>query len=145
VTDFDYLRKELSDEWVILFRPHYFIANAFDFRKYKGFIHDVSEVEDINELYLISDVLMTDYSSVFFDYANLKRPMIFYMYDLEHYAKDLRGFYFDLKELPGDIVKSEKEIVGILNDLGGYQNKYRGQYEMFSDKFNYLDDGRAAE
>lgn len=145
VTDFDYLRKNLSDEWVILFRPHYFIANAFNFSKYKGFIYDASEVEDVNELYIISDVLMTDYSSVFFDYSNLKRPMIFYMYDLEHYAKDLRGFYIDLKELPGDIVKKEDEIIGILNNLDGYSNKHQKLYDAFNSKFNYLDDGNVAK
>jgi len=145
VTDFDYLRDKLSDEWVILFRPHYFIANTFNFRKYEGFIYDVSDIEDINELYLISDVLMTDYSSVFFDYANLKRSMIFYMYDLEHYAKDLRGFYLDLKTLPGDIVKTEKEIVGILKDTLKYEEKHQKQYQAFHDKFNYLDDGEATK
>ena len=81
--DFDKLKANLGDEYIILFRAHYLVANSFDFDKYKGFVYDVSKVNDINHLYVISDLLVTDYSSVFFDYANLKRPEIFYMYDLE--------------------------------------------------------------
>ena len=53
---------------------------------------------------------MTDYSSVFFDFANLKRPMIFYMYDLDDYKNNLRDFYLDLDELPGPITKNEEEL-----------------------------------
>ena len=96
--DFDKLQEALSDEYIILFRPHYFVANQFDFTKYRGFIYDVSDIDDVKELYIISDLLITDYSSVFFDYAILKRPILFYMYDLEEYADDIRGFYLDLKE-----------------------------------------------
>ena len=48
---------------------------------------------------------------VFFDYANLRRPMIFYMYDKEEYADDIRGFYLDLEELPGPIVQTEEELL----------------------------------
>jgi len=82
---------------------------------------------------------------VFFDYANLKRPIIFFMYDLEHYQNHLRGFYIDLAELPGDIVKDEKQIINILKDLSKYQNKHKTKYQLFNDKYNYLDDGKATE
>ena len=109
--DFDRLREEFGDEYVILFRAHYFVANQFDFSRYEGFVYDVSALDDITPLYLISDLLITDYSSVFFDYANLKRPVLFYMYDLEQYANDIRGFYFSLDELPGPILKTEDELV----------------------------------
>ena len=91
--DFDRLQRELGDEFVILFRAHYLVANSFDFKRYEGFVHDVSDYPDINDLYIAADLLVTDYSSVFFDYSNLKRPVIFYMYDLEHYANGMRGFY----------------------------------------------------
>lgn len=143
--DFDYLKEHLEEDYIILFRAHYFVANKFDFDKYEGFIYNVSNVDDVSDLYIISDVLMTDYSSVFFDYANLKRPMIFFMYDLEYYENDLRGFYLDLKELPGDIVKEEVEIVKILNNLQKYNKKHKNKYEKFNKKFNYLDDGKASK
>ena len=81
--DFDALRQELGDEYVILFRVHYLVASKFSFDDYEGFIYNVSNYDDINHLYLIADLLITDYSSVFFDYGILKKPMLFYMYDLE--------------------------------------------------------------
>ena len=94
--DFGKLREKIGDKYIILFRPHYFIANVFDFEKYNGFVYDVSKIDDINELYIITDLLITDYSSVFFDFANLKRPMIFYMYDLGHYRNKSNGFFLAL-------------------------------------------------
>lgn len=142
--DFDYLKTELGQDYIILFRAHYFVANKFDFKKYQNFIYDVSNIDDINYLYVVSDVLITDYSSVFFDYANLRRPIIFFMYDLEYYTNQLRGFYFDLTELPGEIVKTEKDLIKILADLVAYQQSLNLKYEKFNQRFNYLEDGKAS-
>jgi CDP-glycerol glycerophosphotransferase len=141
--DFEYLRSQLGNEYVILFRAHNLISNSFDFSLFDGFVYDVSKVDDINELYAVSDVLMTDYSSVFFDFANLLRPMIFYMYDVEYYAEDLRGFYLKLEDLPGDIVKTEKEIVSALSDLPAYTKRYERKLHKFHATYNPLDDGSA--
>lgn len=142
--DFDMLQKELGQDYLILFRAHYLVANEFDFNKYEGFIYDVSKVDDINELYVISDILITDYSSVFFDYANLKRPIIYYMYDLEKYKDNMRGFYIDLKELPGNIVKTEEELTKEIKDIT-HDFKYDDKYKDFNEKYNYLDDGEASK
>lgn len=106
--DFDALRQELGDEYVILFRVHYLVASKFSFDDYEGFIYNVSNYDDINHLYLIADLLITDYSSVFFDYGILKKPMLFYMYDLEDYKDSIRGFYFGIDKLPGKIITKEK-------------------------------------
>lgn len=141
--DFDKLKEELSEEYIILFRSHWLVANLFDFDKYKGFVYNVSDYDDIDELYIISDLLITDYSSVFFDYANLKRPIFFYMYDLEEYRDDIRGFYLDLKELPGPILKTEDELIkNIKNTTIDF---YNDKYKAFNQKFNYLDDGKASK
>jgi len=143
--DFDKLQHQLSDKYIILFRAHYLVANSFKFDKYDNFIYDVSSIDDINELYVISDMLITDYSSVFFDYANLKRPMIFYMYDLESYRDDIRGFYFDISKLPGKIVKTENELIEeILNTLSNDFN-YDDNYRKFNEKYNYLKNSNATE
>ena len=139
--DFDLLQKELKD-YIILFRAHYFIANSFEFDKYKDFIYDVSKYDDINDLYIISDLLITDYSSVFFDYAILERPIIFYMYDYDNYKNNLRDFYIDLKELPGPIVKDEKNLVTSIKEKN---NKYKNMYSSFNKKFNPYEDGKSAE
>lgn len=76
------------------------MASKFDFEKYKGFVYDVSKYDEINDLYLASDALLTDYSSVFFDYANLKKPMIFYMYDFDAYKMKLEIFTLMLRNFP---------------------------------------------
>ena len=142
--DFTRLQKKIGDKYIILFRPHYFIANSFDFEKYKGFVYNVSNIDDINELYIISDMLITDYSSVFFDYANLKRPIIFYMYDLDHYRDDSNGFYIDLNELPGKIVKTQEELEDEINNIN-INFKYDEKHRKFNEKYNYLDDGNASK
>ena len=149
--NFDRLREVLGDEYVVLFRAHYFVAKQFDFAAYEGFAYDVSELDDISPLYLISDMLITDYSSVFFDYANLKRPMLFYMYDLDEYADDIRGFYIDISELPGPVVRSEDELMELLDGMkketgsDDYFSRFGQAYEEFNGKYNYLDDGSASK
>lgn len=143
--DFEKMRKKLGDEFIILFRPHYFVASVFNFDKYKGFVYNASDVDDINDLYVISDMLITDYSSVFFDYANLKRPMIFYMYDLDYYRDESNGFYFDVEEnLPGKIVKTDDDLIDEIIRISK-EFKYDKKYEEFNKKFNYLDDGEASK
>lgn len=137
--DFDALKENLEEEWVILFRAHYLISSSFDFAKYEGFVRNVSEYDDINDLYLVSDMLITDYSSVFFDYANLKRPMLFYMYDYEKYKNQLRDFYFDISEIPGPVIKREKDISEDIQKLWE-QFIYDEKYERFNNKFNPFQD-----
>ena len=101
----------LGQEYVILFRAHYFISGQYDFGAYDGFVIDVSGLDDVNDLYLVSDLLITDYSSVFFDYANLNRPILFYMYDYEAYKTQMRDFYLDIHTLPGPVVKTQEELL----------------------------------
>ncbi len=141
---FDQWRKELSTDYIVLFRAHYFISNSFDFTRYQNFVYDVSTFNDINQLYIISDLLITDYSSVFFDFANLKRPILFYMYDLEEYQGKLRDFYFDLEELPGEIHQNEPDLLTAIKTLD-FQQFYNQRYKNFNKKFNNLDDGNASQ
>ena len=138
--DFDDLRDRLGDDYIVLFRAHYFVANAFDFDKYSGFVYNVSHYDDINDLYVISDLLITDYSSVFFDYAILKRPMIFYMYDLDFYKEETRGFYISLDELPGNIVTKQEDLINEIRKEFIYDDRYK----KFNEKFNSLEDGHAS-
>jgi len=140
--DLDLMQKELKDDYVIALRLHYLVAENIDISAYEGFIFDFSTYEDIRELYLIADILITDYSSVFFDYANLKRPMIFYVYDIEEYRDNLRGFYFDFeKEAPGPLVKTTNEL---LQEIKNVSDSFVVD-EQFYKKFCYLEDGNATE
>lgn len=143
--DINKLQDQLGEDYIILFRAHYLVAQAFDFSTYSGFIYDMSAVDDINDLYIVSDVLVTDYSSVFFDYANLRRPMLFYMYDKEHYEKDLRGFYLPLDAVPGDIVTTQDALVAQLQRLDDYTKETMATVDSFAKEYTALDDGHASE
>lgn len=143
--DFDRLKEKIGKDYVVVFRTHYFVANSFDFEKYKGFIYNMSNHDDVNDCYIIADMIITDYSSVFFDYANLKRPMLFYMYDLEEYKEELRGFYFDLDILPGPIVKTQEDLENEILNISSYDERFKEKYKAFNDKFNYLDDGDSSK
>lgn len=141
--DLDLLQKELDDDYIVIIRMHYLIAEQLNLEKYEEFIYDFSSHEDIRELYLISDVLITDYSSVFFDYANLKRPMIFYVYDIDNYRDQLRGFYFDLeKKAPGPLVKTTDKLIDKIKVLTTEEFNYD---ETFYQEFCALEDGKATE
>ena len=139
--DFDKLKEKFGNKYVILFSAHYFVANSIDLTKYEGFVINTNGImDDINEAYIISDIIMTDYSSVFFDFANLHRPMLFYMYDLDLYKNNLRDFYLDLEELPGPIAKTQDELENNLENIDEIFKNYKEKYEKFNQKFNYLDD-----
>jgi CDP-glycerol glycerophosphotransferase len=142
--DFDLLKEKLSEDYVIIVKYHYLVVEDIDWSDYKGFVYTYGSEKDIADLYLVSDMLITDYSSVMFDYSILNRPMFFFMYDLESYRDELRGFYFDiLKELPGPISKTTEELI---NDITGYDHSlYEDKYKAFQNKFNKYDDGKASQ
>lgn len=140
------MKEALSGEYVVLLRTHYFIADEIDVTGMEDFAVNVSKYDDISELYLISDLLITDYSSVFFDYANLKRPMIFFTYDLEKYRDMLRGFYIDMeKEVPGPLVFDTDQVIDCILHQEEMTEKYKDRYEKFYQRFCGWEDGRAAE
>lgn len=144
--DFQKMKENLSDDYVIILRLHYLVAEKLDIRGYEDFIYDFSKYEDINELYLMADMLITDYSSVFFDYANLKRPMIFFVYDIEEYRDQLRGFYFDFEnDAPGPLVKTTEELIKEIKRANEGRASFSDNIEFFHDKFCYLEDGKASE
>ncbi len=129
------LKQELASDYVILFRVHYMVRRLFDFDEYEGFLYDVSDYSDISRLYTIADMLVTDYSSVFFDYANLKRPILFYMYDFQEYKEELRDFYFDISLLPGPVIKEEADLGRAIRKLDG-TFVYDERYQAFNERFN---------
>ena len=109
-------KDELGDQYILLMRAHYAVSRALDIKN-DGFVFDVSNYPEVNDLYLIADVLISDYSSSFFDYSILDRPMICFAYDLEEYSEK-RGLYIDLsKELPCRINKTEAEVIDEIKTL----------------------------
>ncbi|MCY8066101.1 CDP-glycerol glycerophosphotransferase family protein [Bacillus haynesii] len=144
--DLNKLREEIGDDYVIVLRMHYLVAENFDLEPYKGFAYDFSSYEDIRELYMVSDLLITDYSSVFFDFANLKRPMIFFVPDIETYRDKLRGFYFDFEtEAPGPLVKTTDEVIEKVRETETTDYRLPAIFEPFYEKFCYLESGKSSE
>src|SRR5699024_6676735 len=92
-----------------------------------------------------SDILITDYSSVFFDYANLKRPILFYTYDLEKYRNQLRGFYLDFDtEVPGPLLGTPEELLEAIKNIDLINERYKRRYEHFYNRFRRFEDGNAS-
>ncbi len=142
--DYDLLFEKLSKDYVILIKYHYMVREKLDFSSYHGFYRVMNSSVDISELYLISDLLITDYSSVMFDYSILKRPILFYVYDLEEYKDELRGFYFDfIKQAPGPFVMTTEQLVDEIRDYDWL--KYKEKYEEFCNTYHTFEKGNASK
>ncbi len=138
------IANSLGDDWVLLLRAHQLVAGTVTPQGHPR-VHNVSDYADIRELYLAADVLITDYSSVMFDFAVTRKPMLFFTYDIDRYRDDLRGFYFDLEPLaPGPITSSTREVIDVLQDLDDISASYADAYGRFVTRFCPLDDGRAS-
>jgi CDP-glycerol glycerophosphotransferase len=149
--DFQYpdlteLAKGLGEDHFLLLRQHYYRPGMRVPPSLAWFAKDVSRVDEMADLLLVSDVLVTDYSSVAFDYAFLRRPMVFYAPDLDYYANVDPGTYVDLaKVAPGPVVASTEEIVEAVRAAGDGPGEYTEAYEEFYKRFCAAENGRAAE
>ncbi|MGM9912079.1 CDP-glycerol:glycerophosphate glycerophosphotransferase [Floccifex sp.] len=140
------LKEKIGNEYVLLLRTHQYISDRLDTTGLEGFAINVSQYDDISELYLISDICITDYSSVFFDFANLKRPILFYTYDIEKYKNQLRGFYIDMtSEVPGPLLYTNEEVLYAIEHIDEVEQQYSERYQQFYDRFCHLDDGNASK
>lgn len=132
----DRMKERLDDEYVLLVRLHHFSASGYTVPADNEFIYDMTSYGSIDDLYLISDVMITDYSSTMFDYALLKKPMLFFTYDLEQYANELRGMYVDFeKEAPGPLLYSSEEVIDALERLDSITKEYKSKMEDFREKY----------
>ncbi len=144
VLDLESLKDQLSDEYILILRMHYLVSENINLTAYKGFAYDFSNHNDIRELYLISDILITDYSSVFFDFAGLKRPMLFYVPDIEFYRDKLRGFYYDFEKCaPGPLLKTTEKVIEAIHKTKHY--KQDENLTSFYDQFCYLEKGDSSK
>ena len=140
--DIDLMYQELGKDYVLLVKLHPAIINKTYYNEqYPGFVYDFSDYKNVNELLLITDFLITDYSSIPFEFALLERPMIFYPYDLESYEKE-RGIWKEYEQLvPGPIVFTTKDIITLIKE---------DQFDLqaindFSKKWNKYSNGHASE
>lgn len=144
--DLHKMKERLGDDYVVALRMHYFIADDINVESLDGFAFNLSKYDDIAELYLISDILITDYSSVFFDYANLKRPILFFTYDLEKYRDQLRGFYLDFEnDVPGPLLRTSDDVIEAIANIDQLKKDYSKRYEVFYERFCGWHDGKSTE
>ena len=105
--DFNTWKRVLGEDFIVLLRLHYEVKKALVDSIDGYFVRDVSDYPRLNDLMISSDLLVTDYSSIMFDYSILNKPIFIYAYDFDEYNKK-RGMYFDVrKDLPGEIEENK--------------------------------------
>ncbi|MEV5795754.1 bifunctional glycosyltransferase family 2 protein/CDP-glycerol:glycerophosphate glycerophosphotransferase [Streptomyces sp. NPDC052192] len=135
--------RQFGDRCTLLVRGHYLNQVVLP-PAVNGAVLDVTERHDITELLLAADALVTDYSSVMFDYALLDRPMLFYAYDWNAYAGADRGTYFDLlREAPGPVVHDEDALFAAVEDLKSADGPYADARARFVTDYGEWDQGDA--
>lgn len=143
--ELDKMQEVLGDEYIVILRLHYFVANSLNIARYKNFAYNFSFYDDIQDIYLVSDLMITDYSSVMFDYAILNRPMLFFTYDLEAYRDQLRGMYLDFEqEAPGPLLRTTDELIDQIKNINRFDENYGKKFEDFREKYCQFDDGNAS-
>lgn len=139
--DINQMYHALKDDYLLLIKLHPAVKNNHNYQKlYPDFVYDFSEYRGINELLVIVDFLISDYSSVPFEYALLNKPMIFYPYDLDLYQKE-RGVIPDyIQEVPGPVVFGTAEIIRLIKNNQFNLERIR----EFSHKWNEYSVGKSS-
>jgi CDP-glycerol glycerophosphotransferase (TagB/SpsB family) len=145
--DLNRFYENLKDDYVLVLRMHHLVGDNMEIDdRFKNFVYDCSKYDDIQELYSISDVLITDYSSVFFDFANTKKPILFYAYDFKKYKDEIRGFYLDMKkDLPGPVLENDKDLLDAIININQIKTTYKKKYEEFHELYCGIEDGKASK
>lgn len=151
--DLEKIYKKLKQQnYIFIFKWHPFIYNKISskkqntkkfnkYKKYSDFYYDLSEERDINDLMLVTDILITDYSSLIFDYVFVNKPIIYFAYDLELYEND-RGLYFPFKEyVYGKVAKTNEELINAIQSESLEEEKRK----VFKEKFVEACDGHSTE
>lgn len=138
----DKLKESLGDDYMVIMKLHPFIKNIPEISEdHKDFIIDLSSEREINDILFVADILITDYSSVCFEYSLLNRPMIFFAYDLEEYI-DSRDFYYPYQSfVPGPIARTTDDIVNIIR-TGNFEIE---KLDKFRNKFFDHFDGKSTK
>jgi CDP-glycerol glycerophosphotransferase len=142
--DLESIANDLGPRDVFLLRAHNHVARTVAETSHPRVI-DVSRIPDTPELLLAADVLITDYSSVMFDFAITRRPILLFAYDIDYYRDELRGMYFNLEsEAPGPVLRTQDELAAALRDPDTASDRRSDAYGRFVDRYVPFDDGRAA-
>jgi len=138
----------MEQGYLFLIKRHEMDRNLKNTQSYRNIIDITKDVQDIQDLLVHVDILITDYSSVFFDFALCNKPLIFYPYDFDEYIKNSRDMYFEyFEEFPGPFVYNEDELLECIKSIDDavHETKYQTKYETFKNKFNFYQDGKSSE
>ncbi|MFF3768401.1 CDP-glycerol glycerophosphotransferase family protein [Streptomyces sp. NPDC001922] len=142
--DVEEFARRFGDRCTLLIRSHY-LNHVVLPPSVRGTVLDVTGHHDITPLLMLADGLITDYSSVLFDYALLDRPMLFYVHDWDEYAGESRGTYFDLLEqAPGPVVRTEEALFAAVAALKSADTEYAEARRRFVAEYGEYDRGDAA-
>lgn len=135
--DLNKFNEELGEEYVLAVRFH----PNFNNKNIDGDFINVTDFKNEQELLLIADLLISDYSSITIEFLSLNKPIILFTYDLERYLENDRGFYFDLTEKPfGEIVTTSDELINLIKN-----NKFNiDNSEFIKTQFDTID-GKASQ
>lgn len=142
--EWHYLMEALKDNYVVVCKHHPYVKHPPEIpSECSGFVRDLTSQMEIDELMCVSDICISDYSSLIFEYSLLERPMIFLAMDVEAY-KDSRGFYYDYEQMtPGPVVGSTQELVEQICEIE--QGFDVMQIRAFRQKYMAACDGHATE
>lgn len=138
----DKWEERLGEHYILLFRTHHYTTRLLGVQ-FNDFVRDVSNYPSINDLFIVSDLLISDYSSCITDYSILERPVVCFAYDYDAYSKQ-RGINIDFRtEMPAGIQKTEDEVLDHILNMDEAE-ECRKTREMLKDRFTYIG-GHATE
>ncbi|MBB5963985.1 CDP-glycerol glycerophosphotransferase family protein [Planomonospora venezuelensis] len=142
--DLELMAGALAGEWVVVLRPHpverYRVPQHL-----RHFVRPAGSYPEINDLMLVSDALLTDYSSVMCDYAVTGKPMLFLIDDWDEYRRVERGVYHDLPAIaPGPCLTTTEELIYALRDLDGLASSFAATYAAFREMWCADEQGHAS-
>lgn len=138
----EHWEKELSDNYVMLLRTHAYTTKLLGI-EFNDFVRNMSPYPDINDLFKVADILISDYSSCIADFSILERPIICFGYDYEEYCK-VRGLYIDMeKDMPSGVKHTEDEVIQHIKAMD-YESECKKTKEMIKERITNIG-GKATE
>lgn len=141
---FNKIKDALGDKYVVLFKPH--------LMTYKCLKKDEKELVvpnniETNALLAVTDILITDYSGIFFDFLNTGKPIILFQFDREKYlnGRNSANFYLNLDDFPGPICHNTDDLIETIENIDNISHKYSKKYEKYIERFVSHDDGNATK
>lgn len=143
ILDVESFQRNFEDEYVLLMKHHPVVKNLPVIpEQYSLFAMDMTKQMTIEELLCVSDICISDYSSLVFEYSLFERPMIFFAYDIEEFC-DWRGFYYPYEEFcPGPIVSTNEQLIEVIQNIEHFD---RSKVTAFKRKFMGSCDGKSTE